>query len=223
MGPFVYSGTVPTHADNTYFSGGAGMVATAGDYFRFGQMMMNGGELNGARVLKAETVSTMTKNQLGKIRIMPNNAQMGYGFGVVSEESEKSENDPAGVGTFSWGGAYGTFFWVDAVERSQALFALRDRWTARCQKARTSALLLKLIDMLFVSPYADAAHAAQELEVRHQSAQKNIDQLVTEGILEEITGQRRNRVYAAREIVRILEETLALDEPGAEPMVVSSE
>ena len=90
---------------------------------------------------------------------------------------------------------------------------MRDRWTARCQKARTSALLLKLVDMLFVSPYVDAAHAAQELEVRHQSAQKNIDQLVTEGILEEITGQRRNRVYAAREIVRILEETLALDEP----------
>jgi CubicO group peptidase (beta-lactamase class C family) len=112
-GPFVYSGTVPTHADNTYFSGGAGLVATAGDYFRFGQMMMNGGELNGARVLKAETVATMTKNQLGKIRVMPNNAQMGYGFGVVSEESKKSENDPAGVGTFSWGGAYGTFFWVD--------------------------------------------------------------------------------------------------------------
>jgi Fic family protein len=107
---------------------------------------------------------------------------------------------------------------VDAVERSQALFALRDRWTARCQKARARALLLKLIDMLFVSPYVDAAHAEQQLEVRHQSAQKKIDQLVTERILEEITGQRRNRVYAAREIVRILEETPALDEPGPEPI-----
>jgi CubicO group peptidase (beta-lactamase class C family) len=112
-GPFVYSGTVPTNADNTYFSGGAGLVSTAGDYFRFGQMMMNGGELNGARILKSETVATMTKNQLGKIRVMPNNAQMGYGFGVVSEESKKSENDPASVGTFAWGGAYGTYFWVD--------------------------------------------------------------------------------------------------------------
>jgi CubicO group peptidase (beta-lactamase class C family) len=112
-GPFVYSGTVPTHADNKYFSGGAGLVSTAGDYFRFGQMMMNGGELNGARVLKAETVATMTKNQLGKIRIIPGNSLMGYGFGVLSEEDKNGQNDPAGVGTFAWGGAYGTFFWVD--------------------------------------------------------------------------------------------------------------
>ncbi len=45
-GAFVYTGTVPTHADNKYFSGGAGLVSTAADYFRFGQIMMNGGELN---------------------------------------------------------------------------------------------------------------------------------------------------------------------------------
>lgn len=112
-GPFVYSATVPTRGDK-YFSGGAGLVSTAADYFRFGQMMLNGGELNGTRVLKAETVAAMTQNQLGKIRIMfPGNDLMGYGFGVLSEEGKKSLNDPAGVGTFAWGGAYGTFFWVD--------------------------------------------------------------------------------------------------------------
>jgi CubicO group peptidase (beta-lactamase class C family) len=55
----------------------------------------------------------MTKSQLGKIRIMPGNSLMGYGFGVLSEEDKKSQNDPAGVGTIAWGGAYGTFFWVD--------------------------------------------------------------------------------------------------------------
>jgi hypothetical protein len=71
--------------------------------------------------------------------------------------------------------------------------------------------------MLFVNPYLDAAHASDELGVRHQSAQNNIDQLVSQGILEEITGQRRNRVYAAREIIRILEDTPAFDEPGPEP------
>jgi CubicO group peptidase (beta-lactamase class C family) len=38
---------------------------------------------------------------------------MGYGFGILSEEGKKSQNDPAGVGTFAWGGAYGTYFWVD--------------------------------------------------------------------------------------------------------------
>jgi CubicO group peptidase (beta-lactamase class C family) len=122
-GPFVYSATVPLHADNKYFSGGAGLVATAGDYFRFGQMMLNGGELNGARVLKAETVATMTKNQLGKIRIMfPGNDIMGYGFGILSEEGKKGQNDPAGVGTYAWGGAYGTYFWVDPKNEVVAVF-----------------------------------------------------------------------------------------------------
>lgn len=112
-GPFVYSATVPTHADNHYFSGGAGLVSTASDYFRFGQMMLNGGELNGTRVLKPETVATMTKNQLGKLRVGPEQAMMGYGFGVVSEEARTDHKEPAGVGTFSWGGAYGSYFWVD--------------------------------------------------------------------------------------------------------------
>jgi CubicO group peptidase (beta-lactamase class C family) len=112
-GPFVYSATVPTHADNHYFSGGAGLVSTASDYFRFGQMMLNGGELNGVRVLKPETVATMTKNQLGKLRVGPEQALMGYGFGVVSEQAIQDHKEPAGVGTFSWGGAYGSYFWVD--------------------------------------------------------------------------------------------------------------
>jgi CubicO group peptidase (beta-lactamase class C family) len=112
-GPFVYSATVPTHADNHYFSGGAGLVSTASDYFRFGQMMLNGGELNGTRVLKPETVATMTKNQLGKLRVGPEQAMMGYGFGVVSEQAIQDHKEPAGVGTFSWGGAYGSYFWVD--------------------------------------------------------------------------------------------------------------
>ena len=70
--------------------------------------------------------------------------------------------------------------------------------------------------MIFTNPYVATAQAAKELGVRLQSAQKNIDQLVSEGILGEITGQRRNRVYAAREVVRILEETPAFDEPGQE-------
>ncbi len=66
--------------------------------------------------------------------------------------------------------------------------------------------------MLFISPYVDTAHAAHELAVQHQSAQKNIERLVTQGILEEVSGRRRNRVYAARDIIRILEETPGLDE-----------
>ncbi len=105
---------------------------------------------------------------------------------------------------------------IDAVERSQALFALRDRWMAGCHKARASALLIKVVDMLFINPFLNAPRAAAELGVRLQSAQSNIDQLVSRGILGEITGQRRNRVYAASEIIRILEESPGFDDPRPE-------
>lgn len=100
---------------------------------------------------------------------------------------------------------------IDAVERAQRLLTLRNRWADMCQTARTSALLLKLLDGLFHNPFTNLARAAAWLEVQPQSAQNNIDQLIKHGILEEITGQRRNRVYAAREIIRTLEQTPAFD------------
>ncbi len=100
---------------------------------------------------------------------------------------------------------------IDGVERSRQLFDLRDNWSNLFHKARTSALLLKLIDLLFNTPYIDAAHAARALDVNHQSAQSNIEQLVAQGILREITGQRRNRVYAAPAILAILESQPAVE------------
>jgi len=111
---FNVSANFPTRLDSKYYSGGAGLVSTAGDYFRFSQMMLNGGELDGARVLKAETAKRMTQNQMGKLRIQfPGNDLMGYGFGVLSEEGKEKSKEPTGVGSFSWGGAFNTFFWVD--------------------------------------------------------------------------------------------------------------
>ncbi len=100
---------------------------------------------------------------------------------------------------------------IDAVERAQQLLALRARWAEKCQTARTSALLLKLLDGLFRNPFVNLARAAAQLEVQPQSAQNNINQLIDRGILTEITGHRRNRVYAAREILRVLEQTPAFD------------
>lgn len=102
---------------------------------------------------------------------------------------------------------------IDAVERSRSLFGLRDRWIGRFRKARASALVINLIDSLFINPYVDASQAERELNVGRQSAQNHIASLLDEGILEEITGRTRNRVYCAREIVRILEATPSLDEP----------
>jgi CubicO group peptidase (beta-lactamase class C family) len=113
-GPVAYSATYPTREGNTYYSGGAGLVSTIGDYFRFCQMMLNRGELDGVRVLKPETVARMTQNQVGELRIpFPGSDTCGYGFGILTENGKEKSKDPAGVGTYSWGGAFNTVFWVD--------------------------------------------------------------------------------------------------------------
>jgi CubicO group peptidase (beta-lactamase class C family) len=112
-GPLVYSATYPLWDDGTYYSGGAGLCSTIGDYARFLQMLLNRGELDGARVLKAETVDKMTRDQLGGLTFQPgpHGDGFGYGFGVVTERNRGS--DAAGVGAYSWGGFFYTYFWVD--------------------------------------------------------------------------------------------------------------
>ncbi len=113
-GPLVYSATYPTRDDSAYYSGGAGLVSTIGDYFRFCQMMLNRGELDGVRVLKTETADLMTRNQIGELRIpFPGADVCGYGFGILSDKSKESNKDPSGVGTYGWAGAFCTYFWVD--------------------------------------------------------------------------------------------------------------
>jgi CubicO group peptidase (beta-lactamase class C family) len=110
----MYSATYPVRDQATYCSGGAGLVSTLDDYFRFAQMMLNRGELEGVRVLKAETVDQMTRNQLGDLRVeFPGLNAFGYGFGIVTETGKSKDNEPSAVGSFSWAGAFGTLFWVD--------------------------------------------------------------------------------------------------------------
>jgi CubicO group peptidase (beta-lactamase class C family) len=113
-GPLVWTTTYSTKKSG-YFSGGAGLCSTAGDYARFLQMMLNGGELDGARVLKKESVDEMVKNQIGDLRIGfgMHGDKFGYGFGIMSEKSDRKDGDPAPVGTFSWGSFYGSYFWGD--------------------------------------------------------------------------------------------------------------
>jgi CubicO group peptidase (beta-lactamase class C family) len=109
-GLLVYSATYPTNDESKYYSGGAGLVSTAGDYHRFLRMLLRGGELGGKRLLKAKAVAQMTKDQLGKLTFAGNlhGDRFGYGFGV---EARKDALLPAG--SYSWGGIFYTFFWVD--------------------------------------------------------------------------------------------------------------
>ncbi len=99
------------------FSGGGGLVSTADDYMRFAQMLLNRGELDGARILKPETVDLMTRNHLPEklIPIRLSIRQMDHtGFGLgLSVRVDRDDDEPAGVvGEYGWGGAASTFFSV---------------------------------------------------------------------------------------------------------------
>jgi CubicO group peptidase (beta-lactamase class C family) len=102
-------------------SGGGGLVSTGEDYYRFAQMLANGGQLDGKRVLAPATVRLMTSNHLpkeiltGQFGIGQHIMRPGFGYGfncaVVFDPPEA--NLPDGKGTFFWDGAAGTWFWVD--------------------------------------------------------------------------------------------------------------
>jgi CubicO group peptidase (beta-lactamase class C family) len=102
-------------------SGGGGMVSTIEDYYRFAQMIGNGGELDGKRILAPATVHLMTSNHVptelltGKYGI--GNAVMrpgfGYGYNGAVEFDPATANLPDGKATYQWDGAAGTWFWID--------------------------------------------------------------------------------------------------------------
>lgn len=94
-----------------------------------------------------------------------------------------------------------------AVGRANALLALRDGYRVRLQRARGSALLLSLVDDLFKRPVTMIGLAQQLLNVTPRSAQLNIEKLVAQGILREVTGSARNRVYLAEEIINTANES----------------
>jgi CubicO group peptidase (beta-lactamase class C family) len=112
-GALVYSATYPVWDESQYYSGGAGLVSTLGDYARFLQMLVNRGELDGTRVLKPETVDRMTKNQVGNLGgvFFEHGDRFGYGFGIVTESGRGVQ--VASPGSFSWGGIFYTYFWAD--------------------------------------------------------------------------------------------------------------
>ncbi|WP_410051164.1 serine hydrolase domain-containing protein [Bradyrhizobium sp. SZCCHNR1092] len=103
--------------------GGACSFATVGDYLRFGQMLLNGGELDGQRILSPKTVHHMTSNHLGpEIRnnvanIEPHRAGFGFGLAVAVRTNEGLSSVPGNPGEFTWNGAFGTQFFCDPKER----------------------------------------------------------------------------------------------------------
>jgi CubicO group peptidase (beta-lactamase class C family) len=110
-----------------YYSGAAGLVSTAEDYFRFAQMLANGGELNGKRLLSPRAVELLSSNHVGEMFGGQLGRPKGMGFGLTVEVVV----DPVRAGTFrskgsyGWDGAFGTHFWVDPRARLVGVFLVQ--------------------------------------------------------------------------------------------------
>jgi len=106
-------------------AGGAGSASTTGDYARFCQMLLNGGQLDGTRLLSPTTVAFMTSDHLGPMKIVPlGGVGTGYGFGLgfAVRTAPGIAATSGSVGEYRWGGAAGTAFWVDPKEEMITVF-----------------------------------------------------------------------------------------------------
>lgn len=105
-------------ATRTFFSGGGGLWSTAEDYARFAQMLVNGGVLNGKRLLSPRTIDLMASNHVGTLYSGTGENTKGLGFGLTVDVvmDHVASGRRTSNGTFAWGGAFGTYFWVDRQE-----------------------------------------------------------------------------------------------------------
>ena len=134
QGRALYDDPVKSHylQPPTLISGGGGLVSKAGDYLRFCRMLINGGELDGARILSPKTIELMTMNHLpgGKdltqmslsLFSEANYAGIGFGLGFSVTLDQAKAMIPGSVGDYSWGGAASTYFWIDPKEDLIAIF-----------------------------------------------------------------------------------------------------
>jgi len=96
----------------------------------------------------------------------------------------------------------------DGVARAERLQDLRERYRERFQAARTAARLLQVVDLLFAQPVLTIGRVAEDLKVSFPTASQYVDQLEEAGVLREITGQARSRVYRADEVLAVIEGPL---------------
>ena len=112
----------------TFECGGGCSIGTVPDYLRFGQMLLNGGVLDGVRVLGPHTVALMTSNHLGAgiqnnvAQIEPHRGGYGFGLGVAVRVAPGLAAVPGSVGEYTWNGANGTGFFVDPREGLVVVF-----------------------------------------------------------------------------------------------------
>jgi len=117
-------GDVTTQPTRKPFGGG-GLVSTAGDYFRFGQMLLNGGELDGVRLLGRRTVEWMLQNHLPEGVHPMGELANGFGLGGAVLLHPGLSHRPGSAGRFGWGGAANTEWWIDPAEQFNCLIMLQ--------------------------------------------------------------------------------------------------
>ena len=116
----------------TLFSGGGGLWSTAEDYLQFAQMLANGGELNGHRILSPRTVDLMSTNHVGDLYKGTTGTVRGTGFGLTVEVmlDNVEANARKSNGSFGWAGAFGTYYWVDRKEQIAAVMMIQTPYSA---------------------------------------------------------------------------------------------
>jgi CubicO group peptidase (beta-lactamase class C family) len=117
-----------------YFSGAGGLTGSASDYLSFSQMLLNGGQLNGVRLLSRKTVELMTSDATGPLDLRNyagDQVLKGYGFGLgVRVRRNTGDNGWMGsVGDYGWAGALGTYFWIDPKEQLIGIVMIQTRNT----------------------------------------------------------------------------------------------
>ena len=144
-GRTVYSAGYPYDGPRTYHSGGAGLTSTISDYARFLLALLNGGELDGARILGRRTVQLMTRDHLAGLGVPDTGQRFGLGFAISGDPG--ATGGPRSAGAFGWLGFFNTVYWVDPEEQLVAIIMTqlypnnRSRLTDRFEVAVYSAIV----------------------------------------------------------------------------------
>jgi CubicO group peptidase (beta-lactamase class C family) len=132
----------------TYFSGGGGLMSTAEDYLQFAQMLLNGGELHGRRLLSPRTVDLMAANHVGDMfngKLGRPAHGMGYGLLVGIVEDGVAAGLRVSNGSFGWDGAYGTQTWIDPREKMVTIVMIQTQ-VASVQRDFENAVMQAIVE-----------------------------------------------------------------------------
>ena len=135
-------------SNKVYFSGAAGLMASAEDYLQFAQMLLNGGELNGKRILGPRTVQLMASNHVGDMfngKLGRPAHGMGFGFLMSVIQDSVAAGLRVTNGSFGWDGVYGTQMWIDPKEQMVTIVMIQEQ-VVQVQRDFENAVMQAIVD-----------------------------------------------------------------------------